>query len=69
MHLFHMHEGVNEIHLYLDIILAVPLSTMFKSVSKEDKENAKKSNVEASSSTPHIIVEESNSEPETDCDE
>ena len=29
MHLFHMHEGVNEIHLYLDIIPAIPLSTMF----------------------------------------
>ena len=34
MHLFHMHEDVNEIHLYLHIILADPLSTMFKSVSK-----------------------------------
>ena len=68
MHLFHMHEGVNEIHLYLDIIPAVPFSTMFKSVSKEDRENARKSNVEASSSTPHIIVEESNSEPEIDSD-
>ena len=61
MHLFHMHEGENEIHLYLDIIPAVPLSIMFKSVSKEDKENARKSNVEASSNTPHIIVEDSNS--------
>ena len=69
MHLFHMHESENEIHLYLDIIPAVPLSTMFKSVSKEDRENARKSNVEASSSTPHIIMEESNNEPKTDNDE
>ena len=37
MHLFHMHEGVNEIHIYLDIILVVPHSTMFKSVSKKDR--------------------------------
>ena len=44
LYLFHMHEDVNEIHLYLDIILADPLSTMFKSVSKKDKENARKSN-------------------------
>ena len=44
MHLFHMHESENEIHLYLDIIPAVPLNIMFKSVSKKDKENARKSN-------------------------
>ena len=37
MHLFNMHECVNEIHIYLDIKPAVPFSTMFKSVSKKDR--------------------------------
>ena len=37
IHLFRMHEGEKEIHLYLDIIPTIPLSTMFKSVSEEDR--------------------------------
>ena len=32
-----MHKGVNEIRLYLDIILADPFSIMFKSTSKESR--------------------------------
>ena len=38
MNLFHMYVGVNEINLYIDIIPAISLNAMFKTISK-DKPN------------------------------